>query len=816
VKSPTLVSAVLLVAGLASAANEVQTKDKLSETEKWVLQRISKGYKADLDEHYKGKPEKHILSADFLKQLVTGELTGHKLSPAGTHITGGIVRDEFDISGEIIPQEVLLVHFKFVDNVSCTGTKFDDTISFEESTIEGDLSLNGAKLGNDCTFTHATLKGQIDFTEADIRGQLVADGAHFVSETETCNFNGMTVRDLASFDSAEFYGPVDFNAAILLGNLDMDNARFKNKKEGVDFSSMKIGDTLRFNDTEFENSADFSYSDIKNQFLLDNAKFRNSEKEIDFDSVKVAGMLSMDDAVFEGAVDFYAANVGATLSASNIHFNNKTAEIDLSNTVIGRDAYFVKATFEGGANFMSANIGVDLDARETKFKNANYVANFNSAKIGNRVFLRKAIFDGGVSFTAGSVGDSFEAQDAQFNNPDRTASFNTLKVGRTLFLTNATFNGPVDLILAEVESVFDAEGAKFASKDREVTFNSMRMKSSCNIQKAIFSGEVDFTAAEIGMDFQADGTQFKSPTKNVFLAVNCARKGLFRNVQFAGPTSFRDSTFSYLVIDVSTTSPVIPSLDMSRAFVHRQFELKHAKIHELVAPFLHVEGSADLTDLEIDKSANLAYGDFVELNLSGSKWPEGQTNSNVFQIQGMTYKTIQAGPTDQVSHENLMDLADQAAFTSEVYGSLEQFFSRQGYNADADKVFIKGKVRERKQYLQGLHWLGSWMLYLLTGYGRHPIYVGGLCMILVALGCGLFSKDNMELQKRPGKGDPTNVYNAFWYSLGLFLPFVDLRVDKLWKPKQSRTILRNYLRIHILLGWILIPILVAALTGLIK
>ena len=71
----------------------------------------------------------------------------------------------------------------------------------------------------------------------------------------------------------------------------------------------------------------------------------------------------------------------------------------------------------------------------------------------------------------------------------------------------------------------------------------------------------------------------------------------------------------------------------------------------------------------------------------------------------------------------------------------------------------------------------------------------------------------MELQK---PDDARRVYSRFWYSLGLFLPIVDLQADKVWKPKADQTFLRNYVRVHALLGWILIPIVLAALTGLIK
>ena len=60
------------------------------------------------------------------------------------------------------------------------------------------------------------------------------------------------------------------------------------------------------------------------------------------------------------------------------------------------------------------------------------------------------------------------------------------------------------------------------------------------------------------------------------------------------------------------------------------------------------------------------------------------------------------------------------------------------------------------------------------------------------------------------------VYNRFWYSLGLFLPFVNLQTAELWKPKRKHMWLRNYVRVHTLLGWILIPIFLAAISGLIK
>jgi hypothetical protein len=229
---------------------------------------------------------------------------------------------------------------------------------------------------------------------------------------------------------------------------------------------------------------------------------------------------------------------------------------------------------------------------------------------------------------------------------------------------------------------------------------------------------------------------------------------------------------------------------------------------------MKVGGSASLSDAVFEGSVDLSYAEFARLDLPSPFWPKVAAR---FQMQGMSYKYIRAGGgNERKSHEALLRLADQSAYTADVYSSLEQFFLRQGYRGDADKAFIAGKVRERKEYFRSRDWFGwlrSWMLYFLVGYGRRPWQAGIPCAVLVALGCVLFSPKKMEPQKLE---DTPRVYSRFWYSLGLFLPFVDLQSNKMWKPKVDQTFLRNYMRVHILLGWILVPLVLAALTGLIK
>jgi hypothetical protein len=185
----------------------------------------------------------------------------------------------------------------------------------------------------------------------------------------------------------------------------------------------------------------------------------------------------------------------------------------------------------------------------------------------------------------------------------------------------------------------------------------------------------------------------------------------------------------------------------------------------------------------------------------------------------MSFKFIKADPDQHQSHDKVVKLVNRARYTPAIYGKLDEFFAKEGFKADADEAFIEGKRRERTESLHGLHVIGSWLLDFLSRYGRHPERVGYIGLGIVLLGCLLFAPNKMELQdvkelEKPE--DKRRQYNRFWYSLGLFLPVVDLKTSELWGPKRRYRFLRNYVRVHILLGWVLVPTFLAAITGLIK
>jgi uncharacterized protein YjbI with pentapeptide repeats len=470
-----------------------------------------------------------------------------------------------------------------------------------------------------------------------------------------------------------------------------------------------------------------------------------------------------------------------------VRISNATIDepIDLKNAQISCEIWLHHCQFMSGVTFGRASFTGAVSFRDSTFKAR---ADFNGMKVGGSAFFQRAVFEGQVDFAGADFASQFAAEGAQFKNKEQTASFNGMKVTGPAFFEKAVFEGPVDFAGADVASQFAADEAQFKNKEQTAGFNAMKVGQAALFNKAVFEGPVDFIGAEVASNFEADEAKFQNREQTAsFNGIKVGGSAFFQKAVFEGPVEF-------------TRADIASTLHAEDA----QF-----KNTEKAAKFngTKVRADASFTKTVFEGPADLSFSDFAVLNLSGSVY------HGTLHLQAMTYKQIIAAPNEPESHEALLKLAGQSAYSADVYGNLEEFFKRQGYTADADRAFIEGKRRERKEYLHGFGRLGSLLLDWLVGYGRRPWQAGVPCVFFVALGCSLFSPARMEPQKPE---DAPRVYNRFWYSLGLFLPFVDLQADKVWKPKPDQTFLRNYMRVHVLLGWILVPLVLAALTGLIK
>jgi uncharacterized protein YjbI with pentapeptide repeats len=505
------------------------------------------------------------------------------------------------------------------------------------------------------------------------------------------------------------------------------------------------------------------------------------DEPIDLENAQIPCEVELEDCQFSaGGTTFRSASFAGRVSFDNSTFKG---DADFSRVKVEGDAFFNDATFEDVTPFTGADIAGNFQAQKAKFKKEG-TAWFSGMKVGGDASFNDAIFEDMVQFTGADIAGNFQAQKAKFKNEKRGIWFNRVKVGGDADFSGAVFEGSAFFFFSDIGNNFAAD-AKFLGKKHFVSFGSMKVGGDASFYHAVFEGEADFSL--INASSLSASAKFQN-------------SAVFMHMKIRG-----DANFSGTVFD----GPVL----FDRADIGNDFDAVGVKFHEVSFSGMRVGGDTSFNHAVFQERANFAYADFGRLDLSEASWPKGAAQ---FHMQGMSFKYILAAPIESQSHKALVSVVDQSAYTADAYSNLEAFFLRQGYRADADEAFIAGKHREREEYFRSgywFRWLGSWMLYLLVGYGRRPWQAGIPCAVLVALGCILFSPKKMEAQKPE---DRPRVYNRFWYSLGLFLPFVDLQSNKVWKPKADQTFLRNYMRVHILLGWILVPLVLAAVTGLIK
>jgi hypothetical protein len=113
--------------------------------------------------------------------------------------------------------------------------------------------------------------------------------------------------------------------------------------------------------------------------------------------------------------------------------------------------------------------------------------------------------------------------------------------------------------------------------------------------------------------------------------------------------------------------------------------------------------------------------------------------------------------------------------------------------------------------------VGNWLLDVLVLYGRQPWrpLVAGLIAFLI--GAGLFRASWMKSTSTDAPD-----YDRYWYSLDLLVPGIDLGIAKNWRPDVRNVPASWYfplvwwMRVQQALGWLVIPIGVAAIAGVFK
>jgi hypothetical protein len=159
----------------------------------------------------------------------------------------------------------------------------------------------------------------------------------------------------------------------------------------------------------------------------------------------------------------------------------------------------------------------------------------------------------------------------------------------------------------------------------------------------------------------------------------------------------------------------------------------------------------------------------------------------------------------------MLAFVSAAEFDPRIYVELEEFLKGKGEMDFATRVFLERNDRFRDERAHGVNWWSRYLLGIVAGYGRAPERSLIPCALVVLFGCFVFWDDRkMKPNEQKFEG---RRYNPLWYSLDLFAPIIDLEAAKVWSPLPTETFKWFYFRLQRILGWLLVPIAIAAFTG---
>jgi len=225
-------------------------------------------------------------------------------------------------------------------------------------------------------------------------------------------------------------------------------------------------------------------------------------------------------------------------------------------------------------------------------------------------------------------------------------------------------------------------------------------------------------------------------------------------------------------------------------------------------------------------------------------------------IDGFVYGTLNGEAADAKSRHDWLNLQPFPR-RPQPYKQLAKVFLDNGQDSDATAVLVFKEADMRQQaelpedfwqkhllYINDLllafiHKVVRETLKLTIDYGYQPLRALWWIAAFVALGTYIFHwgyrmglvipSDHEAYETFKDHHNPPAGYqpfNSFVYSLENFVPLIELHQAGYWLPypenslqqntKRSGRVLRWYLWLHILIGWIFTSILVAGLAGLIR
>jgi hypothetical protein len=461
-----------------------------------------------------------------------------------------------------------------------------------------------------------------------------------------------------------------------------------------------------------------------------------------------------------------------------------------------------------------------------KGKKAN-LADF-SEKPEDRVlrheFVEKLLAGG---YNSGSQIWAIRVENAVLN--DRLYAVNET-IPFAVWLTFCQFKSGVNFSDAKLANSLSFENSSFGSPsassqnlgshppETDAEFAGMEVNGTVTLSKTTFYVPVDFTFTQVARTFLFDDVELRSDGIADFTGLTTHGPAFFRHDKISGPVYFTEaSLFELFLEDITFTKsfPNDPDLTLDLTQVTRALSMTNIAFRWLQARYVETTGPATFDKVSVSKKLSLAHSRFQTLTVKDLDLWKQESNLDI-DFEGLSFEGVdipKAKVDDYASR--MLDLINSPRYTyysPQPYLVLEKFLRSHGNLEKADEVYIDMRRRERRE-LAYWKWPGDLLLDGLLGYGKKAWRAAVFFIGFAVIGAFVFQKRCMQLQ------DPKfekSLYSPFLYSLDTLAPVIDLGQAKVWEPGFDHPRVRTYAQIQRIAGWILVPLILGAITGIIK
>lgn len=334
------------------------------------------------------------------------------------------------------------------------------------------------------------------------------------------------------------------------------------------------------------------------------------------------------------------------------------------------------------------------------------------------------------------------------------------------------------------------------SADRLTTQGDVFLRGS------LIKGEVRLLGANISGDLSCTDAQFENPGRNALIADRLTTHGnvYLRGVHVKGAVRLLGAK---ICGDLRCTGATFENTEDTA----------------LNAEGLIVKGSLFWHSMKKRPGGviNLMHAKVGPLEDDAASWP----HAGNLRLEGFEYEAF-VGESPHTATERLrwLNLQPSVSFHPQPYEQLATVFRRMGSETDAREVLIaKQEARRKYGNLGRLSMAWNRLLGITIAHGYKPWRVMWFMIVMIPVGSAVFwyGHECLGVINQVQKGAPP--FNPFIYSLEVFVPLVDLHQERYWLANSSGTLgalIRVYLWLHIILGWVSSTLLAAALTGLVR